>query len=699
MSTGLASWVGESLAAGRYQIVGQLGQGGMGTVYRARDRHLDADVVVKVPRAGLLEEPGFAGRFAREIRALVRLQHPHIVKVTDVGQHAGLPFAVMQYLAGGSLRDRQERQPDAPLPERLRGLADWLGGVAGALDFIHRQGLLHRDVKPDNILFDEHGHAYLGDFGVAKVLAEGGGSRTAVTGTGMVLGTPYYLAPEIIQGQPCDGRADQYALAVMVYELVSGRKPFDGPTAPAVFVKHMTEEPPPLLELEPALPRALAAAVHRALAKDARLRFPDCASFARAVLEAAAVATSGRPVTEAARPATSASVPCPVCGKPLPPRLATDGPARECPSCRHVLIPARPAAPGAGVPPPARETRPYAPVAGETASTPGRRPEPTPVPVGPPPVRSRTVAVAPPPLPPLVPASAPERPATPARRPDGDRPKSAPEPDEPPRPPSRLLGLVGAIPVWAWIAAVGGVVVLAILAGIVFSPARQQVAQATPPEGAPAGPTASGSQETPLADALARLQPPAPQLPTSPAPPAPRDEPLSPKESPSGKTEPPAPPAAPVAPPRQPDPEPEAVPAKPQAPEVAPPTKPRLEPEPAPPAPSKAAPSPPPAPTGIKLTAPRQTAPDAGAVVRGSTGRTRLEWETVPGAAGYVVEVQLLDRPTQQYRDWKAEKVKKPYLTVFAEVGRPYRWRVAAVDRAGAEGPKSEWRKFYHSAQ
>ena len=173
MRAGTACWVGRTLAAGRYQVTGKLGEGGMAHVYRAHDRNLDTDVVIKVPRQAVLDDPDFAGRFAREIRSLVKLVHPHIVKVIDVGEHDGFPFAVMQYLSGGNLRDRQlSEKADQPVLLPLEALGDWLEDVATALDFIHGQGYVHRDVKPDNILFDADGNAYLSDFGVEQVRRE-----------------------------------------------------------------------------------------------------------------------------------------------------------------------------------------------------------------------------------------------------------------------------------------------------------------------------------------------------------------------------------------------------------------------------------------------------------------------------------------------------------------------------------------------
>lgn len=180
-------WIGLVLGGGRYKITAKLGEGGMGSVYRALDQNIDADVVIKVPRLAMMEDPDFAGRFTREIRSLVKLSHPHIVKVTDVGNFDGTPFAVMQFLPGGTLDDHRPQGGDGlPLPGDPRKIPRWLTAVAEALDYVHAQGYVHRDVKPGNILFDAEGHAFLSDFGVAKVLAaspETKASQTAMTGT------------------------------------------------------------------------------------------------------------------------------------------------------------------------------------------------------------------------------------------------------------------------------------------------------------------------------------------------------------------------------------------------------------------------------------------------------------------------------------------------------------------------------------
>jgi serine/threonine-protein kinase len=350
MTTETASWVGLTLAGSRYQVTAKLGEGGMGAVYRARDRHLDCDVVIKVPRPSMLEEAEFAGRFAREIRSLVRLAHPNIVKVSDVGQHDSAPFAVMQYLSGGSLRDRQRPAPGGGfLSARPEDLAGWLTGVAAALDFMHAQRYIHRDVKPDNILFDAHGHAYLSDFGIAKVLAGKAQKqqKTFLTQTGVVLGTPHYMAPELAMGRDYDGRVDQYALAVTVYEALCGRVPFDGPTAVAIFLQQSTQEAPSLMAVLPSLPAWVDAAVHQAMAKDPKLRFPTCSAFAEAVLQRAAAASdrAGAPAAPSGHPRSTAvaSPPfatkqfCAACGKAfLIPRTDQGGRFR-CPTCGVVF--------------------------------------------------------------------------------------------------------------------------------------------------------------------------------------------------------------------------------------------------------------------------------------------------------------------------------------------------------------------------
>jgi serine/threonine-protein kinase len=344
LATQTANWVGRRLSAGRYEVKRQLGEGGMGFVYLASDRNLDTDVVIKVPRRAMLEDAEFAGRFAREIRSLVKLEHPHIVKVMDAGEEDGLPFAVMQFLAGGSLRDRCPL--GEPARQSLHELLSWLPTIGDALDFIHSKGYIHRDIKPDNILFSGHGHAFLSDFGVAKVLAEGvqKNRQTVMTAAGMVLGTPQYMAPELIMGQAYDGRIDQYALAIIVYEIVSGQFPFDDPNPTAIFVQQTTRPAPRLNETLPSVPKRLSAAVYRGMSKDPSRRFSDCMAFANEILQSI---DSADQAVEPSRPSASpaaiktpttkagVSVACPNCQRTL--RLSVDavGKLIRCPACQQ----------------------------------------------------------------------------------------------------------------------------------------------------------------------------------------------------------------------------------------------------------------------------------------------------------------------------------------------------------------------------
>ena len=276
-SSGAHDWIGQTLAD-RYHVIEKIGAGGMGTVFKASDTRLGAEVVVKAPHPMMIKDAAFAARFKREIQSLVKLSHPHIVNVMDVGEHDELPFMVMEYLSGGSLEDRQ--RPCTP-----REVAGWLVDVADALDFMHSEGLVHRDIKPGNILFNSSGRAYLGDFGISKVVFESDGAElSGLTGTGTLIGTAEYMPPEILlpsrYGEVSDGRSDQYALAVTVYEMLSGRPPFQGDTIGEVSVRLANEEAVPLHVLETPVPESLSAVVGQALNKQPEDRYETCQAFA-----------------------------------------------------------------------------------------------------------------------------------------------------------------------------------------------------------------------------------------------------------------------------------------------------------------------------------------------------------------------------------------------------------------------------------
>ena len=327
--------IGSSLSGGRYEVTAKLGEGGMGAVYRAKDHNLSADVVIKLPHRSMVTDAEFSRRFRDEVRSLVRLSHPHIVKVTDVGDWTGVPFAVLQFLPGGSLEDRQSAWRG---PAALAALGSWLGPVGGALDYVHSQGMVHRDVKPGNILFDSQGHAFLGDFGVVKVLAaavDGRSAQTAMTGTGMVLGTPHYMAPELIMGDPFDGRVDQYALAVTAYELLCGRRPFEHDVVTRVLMMQTRDTPPSPAALCPGMSARLEEVLLRSLAKDPKDRYASCAAFAAAVVEATG---SGRGAQ-----AGRARLKCGSCGQTLTvsvealAKLSRSGRTEPCPRCKSPL--------------------------------------------------------------------------------------------------------------------------------------------------------------------------------------------------------------------------------------------------------------------------------------------------------------------------------------------------------------------------
>lgn len=208
---------------GRYQIKHELRRGGMATVYRAYDPRFGRDVAIKVLPPEFLHDPDFRARFEREAHIIAALEHPGIVPVYDFGEEAGLPYLVMRYMVGGSLADRLARVPLAPL-ETARILA----AIAPALDMAHARGVIHRDLKPGNILLDEHDNPYIADFGIAK-LVEG---SAAFTSSG-IMGTPTYMSPEQAQGNVAlDGRSDVYALGAMLYELLAGQPRPTRPTLP-----------------------------------------------------------------------------------------------------------------------------------------------------------------------------------------------------------------------------------------------------------------------------------------------------------------------------------------------------------------------------------------------------------------------------------------------------------------------------------
>jgi len=259
--------------ADRYEVEALVGTGGMSSVYRARDRLLERLVALKVLHPHYGDDDEYVERFRREARSVAQLSHPHIVTVIDRGEADGRQFIVFEYVDGENLKQLIART--GPLPTR-RAL-ELAIEIADALAFAHAHGLIHRDVKPQNVLVSPDGDARVTDFGIARSLDVEHG----VTQTGTVLGTSNYLSPEQASGKPTTPSTDVYSLGVVVYELLTGDVPFPGDNFVAVAMKHLNELPPDVLEQRTDVPIRLAAAVDRALEKDPARRFPTMDQFAR----------------------------------------------------------------------------------------------------------------------------------------------------------------------------------------------------------------------------------------------------------------------------------------------------------------------------------------------------------------------------------------------------------------------------------
>ena len=266
----------DTVIDGRYRVLNRLGSGGMADVYCAEDTQLGRQVALKLLYRRFAEDAEFVERFRREASSAAGLQHPNIVGVFDRGEWDGTYYIAMEYLKGHTLkqlvREHGAMPPDLAVDITIQ--------VLRAAKFAHKRGVVHRDIKPHNVILDEEGRAKVTDFGIARAGA------SDMTETGSIMGTAQYLSPEQAQGQPVSPRSDLYSIGVMLYELLTGRVPFDAESPVTIALKHVSEPPMPPRELNPAIPPALEAVVLRALEKDPARRFADADEFAAALLEA-----------------------------------------------------------------------------------------------------------------------------------------------------------------------------------------------------------------------------------------------------------------------------------------------------------------------------------------------------------------------------------------------------------------------------
>jgi len=318
----------DNLFAGRYRILSRLSASGTRMAFRAWDEEEEVLVAITILKKAFLDDPKFAEGFAREIRLLQGLKHPHIVPIVDVGEPEGLPYFAMRFLPGGCLSNRRLRDEDGRVKPNPPGMLHlWLPAVADALDHLHSQEIVHRDVKPANIFFDAFWGACLGDFGIATIVEESESfdGKHNLTRTGMGIGTQEYMAPECFSPKPAlDGRTDQYALASVVYEMLAGSRPFTGTTA-HIIVEVMTMPAPRLDGKVRGLPYSLVHAVHRGLTKSPDERFSTCREFAAAVL---------RDVKPLADDPGIARLLCPRCSNLIKLSVAAAGQCGRCPKCQ-----------------------------------------------------------------------------------------------------------------------------------------------------------------------------------------------------------------------------------------------------------------------------------------------------------------------------------------------------------------------------
>ena len=281
-------------ALGQEFIVGPLlGQGGFAAVFRVRDTSLNRDVAVKVLDVELAPSPNVAERFLREAQTVARLEHPHIVPIYKVGRQQEIFYIIMRCIDGTSLRQLLDQHKRLSIGDAARIARQ----VADALAYAHSHDIVHRDVKPDNILLDKSGHVLVTDFGIAKAaqVAQAASPGAAqLTSEGMIIGTPQYMSPEQASGDNLDGRSDIYSLGIVLYQMLAGNPPFDGPSSASILAQQLTQAPPPIRRERSDVSEELAVVLERMLAKDPAKRFQTAGDVSRALVDALPTAARNR---------------------------------------------------------------------------------------------------------------------------------------------------------------------------------------------------------------------------------------------------------------------------------------------------------------------------------------------------------------------------------------------------------------------
>jgi serine/threonine protein kinase len=323
---------------GQYQILELAGKGGMAAVYKAHQPSLNRYVALKVLPAYLAQDEQFVVRFRQEALAAAALRHPNIMVIYDVGQDQNLHYIAAEYLEGSTLAQVLEQQR-GPLP--LPRTVSIINQLASALDFAHQRGLVHRDVKPSNAFVGPGDHVTLMDFGIVKALTGG----MQMTRTGSAIGTPEYMSPEQAEGRPVDQRSDIYSLGVVLYQVLTGRVPFEAKSPTQILLAHVTQPPTPPTQINPAIPRAVEAVVLRALAKRPEERWTTAGEMAQALARAASGPSAPAYVAPTVVPGRSSPMPPPPSYTPQP---STPPPPPPLAASQPYTPPPPPAAPKSG---------------------------------------------------------------------------------------------------------------------------------------------------------------------------------------------------------------------------------------------------------------------------------------------------------------------------------------------------------------